>query len=71
MKLQVEKYHVKYGGDERFIKATNIADGKITVSEVKFKDARIEAITKYKGFQDWIDWISTDGPVSYLDTNNL
>ena len=67
MKLQVEKYHVKYGGDERFIKATNIADIKITVSEVKFKDA----IIKYKGFQDWSDWISTDGPVSYLDTNNL
>ena len=72
MQFQVEKYHVKYGGEESFIKATNIADGKITV-KVKSVDAKIETRIKYEGFENWSDWISTDRPVSYLslETNDL
>ena len=61
--MQVELYQVRYEDVEKFIDPEDITGGKIALI-VKSENAKIEARIKYKGFQNWTEWISSDVPVS-------
>ena len=63
--VQVEEYHVKYDGEESFIDPASIQGGKLSLN-VKSENSKIVARIKYKGFEDWTNWISSEKPVSLL-----
>ena len=56
-------YNVKYEGEESFIDPTSLHSGKLRLN-IKSENVKIDARTKYEGFKDWTDWISSDKPVS-------
>ena len=60
---QIEKYQIKYGGEESFFDPSSLEDGKITM-KILGEDAKLEGRIKYKGFENWSEWISSDKPVS-------
>ena len=62
-KCEVEKYSVKYEGVEEYIDPDDTHEGEITV-KVDSENAKIEARIKYKGFEEWSHWISSEIPVS-------
>ena len=54
---------MKYEGEEEYIDPADVHAGEIIV-KVNSEDPKIEARIKYKGFDDWSRWISSDLPVS-------
>ena len=65
--MQVELYQVRYEDVEKYIDPEDIQDGKIALI-ANSENIKIEARIKYKGFQNWTEWISSDMPVSVSQT---
>ena len=67
--MQVEEYQIRYDGDET-IDTAGLEDGKVKV-EVSMEITKIEARVRYKGYDNWSGWVSSDVPVGSLDIKSL
>ena len=54
---------MKYNTEEKFIDPINLEDGKMTILVPK-ENTKIEGRIKFKGYDVWSPWISSDSPVS-------
>jgi len=72
-KCKVDQYHLKYNTEEKFIDPINLEDGKMTILVPK-ENTKIEGRIKFKGYDVWSPWISSDSPKTEkqkADENNF
>ena len=67
--MQVEEYQIRYDGEDN-IDTAGLEDGKVKV-EVPMEITKIEARVRYKGYDNWSGWVSSDVPVGSLDIHSL
>jgi len=66
---EIEQYHVKYSLQEDFFDPSNLIDGKIVIT-MQTENENIEGRIRYKGFEDWTPWISSDSPMKEKQTGD-
>ena len=57
--FQVEKYQVRYNGEEYFVDPSALLDGNFQIN-LKSDHSTFEARIKYHGYPNWTQWISSE-----------